>query len=62
MRIAAILYIIASVGANFFVGSLTTFVLAALSFPLLIWLLAKKKTQTKNTVAQNTEVNSPGIS
>ena len=43
MRVVAILYIILSVGANFFVGSIQTFVLAAFSFPVLLWLLLRKR-------------------
>lgn len=62
MRIAAVLYIVATVVANFFVGSLTTFALAALSFPLLLWLLAKKKTDEKDTTVQGTETTGRGVS
>lgn len=61
MRLAAVLYIVASVGANFFIGTLTTFALAALSFPLLVWLLLKKKPKAlPQPKAEPQEVNSPG--
>lgn len=43
MRIAAIVYITLSLLANFYYGNLTTFVLAAVSFPLLVWLLARRR-------------------
>jgi len=43
MRIAAVLYILLSVGANFFIGNRLTFLLAALSFPVLVWLLLSKR-------------------
>ena len=45
MRIAAVLYILLSVGANFFIGNRLTFLLAALSFPVLVWLLLRKRQQ-----------------
>lgn len=43
MRVAAIVYILLSLLANFWYGNLTTFVLAAFSFPLLVWLLVRKR-------------------
>ena len=52
MRIAAIVYIVASITANFFIGSLSSFALAALSFPLLLWLLIRKKKKSDATAAQ----------
>lgn len=43
MRIAAIIYIVASIAVNFLVDNFTVFILAMLSFPVLVWLLLKKK-------------------
>lgn len=43
MRIAAIVYIIITVVANFFIDNLTVLLLAMLSFPVLLWLLLKKR-------------------
>ena len=61
MRIAAILYIVVSITANFFIGSLSTFALAALSFPVLLWLLVRKKKKAAATAPQpsGTAVNNP---
>jgi hypothetical protein len=43
MRVVAVLYIVLSLCANFWVGSLSTFVLATFSFPFLLWLLLRKR-------------------
>lgn len=51
MRIAAVLYVLLSVGANFFIGNRLTFALAALSFPVLVWLLLRKRKRTGNEAA-----------
>lgn len=61
MRIVAILYVVLSVSANFFYGNLTTFVLAAFSFPLLVWLLVRKQKKARVN-AKETELNSPAAS
>jgi hypothetical protein len=43
MRVVAIVFILLSVGANFYYNNITSLVLAMFSFPVLIWLLVKKK-------------------
>jgi len=45
MRIAAIVFIVLAVIANFIFDNLTIFVLAMFSFPALLWVLLKKKKQ-----------------
>lgn len=45
MRIAAIVYIILSLTANFIFDNLTVLVLAMLSFPLLLYVLLKKQSR-----------------
>jgi len=42
MRIAAIVFILLALIANFIFNNLTVFVLAMFSFPVLLWLLLKK--------------------
>jgi Flp pilus assembly protein TadB len=58
MRIAAIIFIILAVVANFFFNNLTVFVLAMFSFPVLLWLLLKKrKTNTARITTDSSERN-----
>ena len=45
MRIAAIVFIVLAVIANFVFDNLTIFVLAMFSFPVLLWVLLTKKKQ-----------------
>jgi hypothetical protein len=56
MRVVAILFIVASVTANFIYNQLTTLVLAMFSFPVLLWLLLKKK---KKRVTASKQMTSP---
>jgi hypothetical protein len=56
MRVVAILFIVASVTANFIYNQLTTLVLAMFYFPVLIWLLLKKK---KKRVTVSKQMTSP---
>jgi hypothetical protein len=46
MRVAAIIYIVLSLGANVIFDSLTVLLFAMFSFPLLLWLLLTKKKKT----------------
>lgn len=43
MRIAAVVYIVLSLTANFIVDSFFVFLLAVVSFPLSVWLLLTKR-------------------
>jgi 4-hydroxybenzoate polyprenyltransferase len=43
MRIAAVIFILLSVGANFYFNNLTSLVVAMFSFPVLLWLLLKRR-------------------
>lgn len=45
MRVAAILFILLSVSANFYFNNPSSLVLAMFSFPLLVMLLLKKRKQ-----------------
>jgi len=56
MRMAAIVYIVISVVANFIIDHFTVFVLAMFSFPVLIWLLLRReKSKNQKPVADITE-------
>lgn len=60
MRVAAIVYIVLSTLVNFEIGNPGTFVLAALSFPLLVWLLvSKKKKPQRHQLKEKADVNAP---
>ena len=43
MRAVAIIFILLSVGANFYFNNLSSLVLAMFSFPVLVWLLVRKR-------------------
>ena len=43
MRIAAILFILATLVVNFMYNNFSSLVLATLSFPVLLWLLLRRK-------------------
>jgi len=43
MRIAAIIFITLSLVANFYYNNLTSLVAAMFSFPVLIWVLVKRR-------------------
>lgn len=58
MRIGAIIFIIVAVVANFIFNNLTVFVLAMFSFPVLLWvLLKKKKTNSANAATVSADHN-----
>ena len=61
MRIAAIIFIILSVVANFIFNTLPVFMLAMFSFPVLLWLLLKKKKPHtyKRPAIKTNELNEP---
>ncbi|RYF78765.1 MAG: hypothetical protein EON98_15355 [Chitinophagaceae bacterium] len=46
MRIAALIFIILAVGANFYFNNLTSLVVAMFSFPVLVWVLLRRRRKT----------------
>ena len=48
MRIIAILFIVLSVAANFFFNNMASLLMAMFSFPVLLWVLLKKRKKLVN--------------
>lgn len=53
MRTAAILFIVLALVANFYFNNLTSLVVAMVSFPVLLWVLLKKKKRLKSGDVSN---------
>ena len=58
MRIAAILFIVVTLTINFVYNNLSSLVLAMFSFPVLLWLLRRKK-KRKTNIGNTAPVNAP---
>ena len=58
MRIAAILFIVVTLTINFVYNNLSSLVLAMFSFPVLLWLLRRKK-KRKTNIGNTAAVNAP---
>lgn len=46
MRVAAILFIVLTIVANFIFNNITSLVVAMFAFPVLLWVLLKRKKRT----------------
>ena len=53
MRAVAVIFILLSIGANFYYNNLSSLVLAMFSFPVIVWLLVKKRKPKLKPEADN---------